>query len=412
MAGNRIFLIGILALAGLASASAVAQTAAEVRDVRFGVDGDRTRVVVELSESAEFRAFTLAEPSPRLVVDLPAASWTVAGLQTGEGRGHGLFGDFRYFQSGGERARIVFELDGPALVAAQFSLGPAAEGGNHRLVVDVERAEEDSFRAASGFPAHDGMESLIAARAEATFREPERERRIIVIDPGHGGRDPGAVTLNGSREADINLAAALELRRQLEATGRYEVILTRSTDIYVEHEDRVRIAAAARADLFISLHADSAPNPGARGASVYTLNDRGESRARQRALTSGDPLVAEARASAPEVNNILVSLALREKRNQSSVFASALLPHIATVGPVIDASRREANFYVLLDSQAPAVLLEMGYITNREDERNLNSAAYRERLMRAVVTAIGEYFDTRGNGLEGPVRHASLQPAP
>lgn len=393
-------LIGALAVAAPASADS------EVRDIRFGVDGARTRVVIETSEPADFRAFTLNNLSDRLVIDLPRSAWNVSGLETGEGAGHGLVEEFRFFNNSADSSRVVFELEHSAAVVSQFALDPAQPGGNYRLVVDLERSNRTA-PTASAAPVQQagGLDTLIAERVDAVYTPPPRERRVIVIDAGHGGHDPGAISAAGTREKDITLAAARELGRQLEATGRYEVHLTRNGDHYPEWEDRVGVMRDVRADLFLSIHADAASGPSARGAAVYTLNDRAENRARARARQDAN------HSRQTDVNNILVELELREKRNQSSEFAEILLDHLDNAGPLLTNPHREANFFVLLDSRVPAVLLEMGFLTNRQDEANLNSPSWRRRQMTSVVSAIDFYFADRGDQGEQPERHASLIPA-
>ncbi|WP_300542425.1 N-acetylmuramoyl-L-alanine amidase [Maricaulis sp.] len=380
-------LAGILTLGGAGWADQ------EVRDIRFGVDGERTRVVIETAEPADFRAFTLDGLSDRLVVDLPDMRWSVTGLAAGEGVGHGLVDAFRFFNNSAASSRVVFELEHPAVIVSQFALDPAHNGGNHRLVIDVERASDDAFQSASGFAlGHaSSLDSLIAERVEAVYVPPQRERRVVVVDPGHGGRDPGSIGTRGTHESDVALEAARELRRQLEATGRYEVLLTRDRDIYPSWEQRVGVMAEARADLFISLHADSSSSSSVHGAAVYTLNDRAESRARQRARQDAN------HTAQVDVNNILVELELREKRNQSSAFAEVLLEHLGNAGPLLANPHRQANLFVLLDPRVPAVLVEMGFLTNRTDENNLNSASARRRQMAAIVSGIDDYFANRGD---------------
>ena len=389
----------------IASASAFADQS--VNKVRFGVEGDRTRIVLELSEDADFRAFTLDGFSDRLVVDLPQSDWTVSGLGGGEGVGHGLVESFRFFNNSADSSRVVFELEHPAVITAQFALDPASQGGNHRLVIDVERADSATFASASGFQYAQGLDSLIAERAEAVYTPPARERRVIVLDAGHGGHDPGSSGQNGTHERTVTLSAARELRQQLMATGRYEVFLTRETDEYKTLQERVQVAADVRADLFLSIHADSVPtNRSARGAAVYTLNDRAESRARRLALDEAE------HSNQADVNNILVSLELREKRNQSSAFAEVMLEHLGRSGPLLSNPHRQENFYVLLDSRVPAVLLEMGFLSNRDDEASLNSPSARRRQMRAVTASIDAYFAGRGDVDEVQEIHTTLRPAP
>ena len=390
--------IGALAALFCAAASAHAREG-EVRQVRFGENGDTTRIVVETTELLEFEAFTLTDPAARLVLELPNAAWSVEGLDTGEGRGHGIVNTFRYFAASAETSRLVFALDGPVTIVEQFALEPN-EAGMHRLVVDIRRAEETDFAEASGFPTA-GLDALIAERVEAIYVPPPRERRVIVLDAGHGGRDPGSLGSGGAEEADVTLAAARELRRQLEATGRYVVFMTRDSDIYPSWEERVGVMAEQRADLFLSIHADSSPNASTRGAAVYTLNDRAENRARQRARQGAN------HTSRADVNNILVELELREKRNQSSAFADVMLQHLAQAGPLLQNPHREANLFVLLDARVPAVLLEMGFMTNATDLANMRSDSARARQMTSVLNAIDAYF-ARSDVPDAPVRQASL----
>lgn len=391
----RVFaILGALAASLVCSLPALADQ--EVRNVRFGPDQHRTRVVLEVAEAASFRAFTLDGLSNRLVVDMPTAAWSVAGLETGEGVGRGLVDSFRFFNNSSTSSRIVFELEHPVVIASQFALEPASGTQNHRIVVDLERASAENATYHSGYqPIASTMDGLIAARVEAVYTPPQRERRVIVIDAGHGGHDPGAIGIGGTHESTVTLAAARELRRQLEATGRYEVLMTRDRDIYPSWEQRVGVMAEARADLFLSLHADSSRNPDVRGAAVYTLNDRAEARARNRARGAAD------HSDQPDVNNILVELELREKRNQSSVFAQVMLDYLDDSGPLLTNPHREANFFVLLDPRVPAILLEMGFLSNRTDERNLNSDRFRRDQMASVVRGIDAYFSERGDGDEG-----------
>lgn len=385
----------IAAVAGVIFLGGAGLADQEVRDIRFGVEGERTRVVIETAEPADFRAFTLDGPTDRLVVDLPDMNWSVSGLESGEGVGHGLVDGFRFFNNSASSSRLVFELEHPAVIVSQFALDPAQSGGNHRLVIDVERSTDDNFQSASGFTrtSASSLDSLIAERVEAVYVPPERERRVIVVDAGHGGRDPGSIGRSGTHESDVTLEAARELRRQLEATGRYEVFLTRDRDVYPSWGERVAVMADVRADLFISLHADTSPNGGTRGAAVYTLNDTAENRARQRARQDAD------HTSQADVNNILVELELREKRNQSSAFAEVLLEHLSGAGPLLSNPHRQANLFVLLDPRVPAVLVEMGFLTNRTDEANLTSPAFRRRQMTSVVSGIDTYFANRGDEL-------------
>ena len=392
------FLISLLAsLTVMGTAGAF--DASEIRQVRFGGSDGETRVVVELSAESEFRAFTVSEPSMRLVVDMPRAAWSVEGLDTAEGLGYGLVDDFRFFDRSADASRLVFELDQPAVIVSQFDIPANADNPHHRLVIDLRQVESTEFEEVSGFPEPSDLSQLIAERGEATFAEPRRERRVIVIDAGHGGHDPGA-SGNSVIEEAVNLAAALELRRRLLATGRYDVVMTRDDDTYLTLEQRVQVARDANADLFISLHADAAGKPDVAGASVYTISASGERRIDKEANRNNWRIPLE--DGAPEhVSSILEDLVKRETKTRSSEFAEILLPELEKSGPVLRNTHREAGFYVLLAPDVPAVLLEMGFLTNASDARRLQSNAGIRKAMNSVKRGIDRFFDQQDILLAG-----------
>jgi N-acetylmuramoyl-L-alanine amidase len=249
---------------------------------------------------------------------------------------------------------------------------------HHRYVVDLE---------ATGTPA------TVVSRPVATAPAARRERPLIVIDAGHGGRDPGALG-NESRESELALAAALALKAEIERTGRYRVVLTRDRDVYVALPRRVDLARRSGADLFISLHLDSSPDPATRGASVYTLSEQGAGRA-IREFTGREDWTRELQLPGrdPTVDRILLDMTQRSTQNRSAQFARSLLGEIEGVGhPLLRRSHRDAGLAVLLAPDVPAVLLEMGFITNPEDARALSSDAGRRRIARAVVRGIDAFF--------------------
>ncbi len=216
--------------------------------------------------------------------------------------------------------------------------------------------------------------------------------KVIVVDAGHGGHDPGARSLVRN-EKDVTLAAALALKGRLEKLGRYKVVLTRDTDVFIALEDRVRIARKAGADLFISLHADSAgSDPTPHGASIYTLSDSGQQRVNYVLGPHEWFANAGGRRSDPGVRQILLDLTQRSTRNRSSQFASLLINHISNRVDLLPRSHRDAGYFVLLAPDVPAVLLEMGFITNPSDEMRLTDPAQRETLMGGVADAIDAYF--------------------
>jgi N-acetylmuramoyl-L-alanine amidase len=217
-------------------------------------------------------------------------------------------------------------------------------------------------------------------------------RRTIVVDAGHGGHDPGAVGATGVREKDVVLDAALQLRDALESRGRYMVALTRDADRFVELEDRVRFARAQNADLFISIHADSHTRTEASGASVYTLSERGATRAQSiMAAQNWDIDLGEAPRSGV-VGDILVDLAQRETTNRSAQFAETLIPRLGQASPLLTNTHRNAGFFVLLAPDVPAVLIETGFLSNPADERRLSDPRARQAMAEAMAGAVDAYF--------------------
>ncbi|HEY9217324.1 MAG TPA: N-acetylmuramoyl-L-alanine amidase, partial [Phenylobacterium sp.] len=210
---------------------------------------------------------------------------------------------------------------------------------------------------------------------------------------GHGGKDPGA---HGERaiEKDITLSAARALKARLERGGRYEVVLTRGTDVYVPLESRVKIARRADADLFISLHADAGSEADLRGASVYTLSDKASHRSAKFVNTEDWFVRANASGDAG-VRDILLDLTQRATKNRSAAFAEVLLDGIDDHTSLLRRSHREAGLAVLLAPDVPAVLLEMGFLTNVSDEAALRDSARRTRLMNAVGDSIDRYFESQ-----------------
>lgn len=215
--------------------------------------------------------------------------------------------------------------------------------------------------------------------------------KVVVIDAGHGGHDTGAQSLVRN-EKDITLAAALALRARLLKTGRYKVVMTRDSDVFIPLSERVQIARRAGADLFISLHADSAgSNPTPHGASVYTLSDHGQTRVNY-VLGPHEWFSKPGGRADPGVKQILLDLTQNTTRNRSSQFAGLLIRHIGDKVDLLPRTHRDAGYFVLLAPDVPAALLEMGFITNPGDEMRLTDPEQRGRLMDGVAEAIDEYF--------------------
>lgn len=223
------------------------------------------------------------------------------------------------------------------------------------------------------------------------------DKFLIALDAGHGGKDPGATGINGTEEKDITLKMAVELKALLEGTGRYNVLLVREDDTLVPLRKRIEIARQSGADLFISLHADHNDNKHQRGASVYTLSETASdteaaalaTRENKEDLITGVDLSHQSQM----VTSILIDLAQRETKNLSARFASYVTKQLSTTTRMVYSSHRFAGFAVLKSPDVPSILVELGYLSNELDEKELVSKKYRGRMAKAILRAIDQYVD-------------------
>lgn len=384
LAGWRgVTALACLTLAGLGVGGVARGSANQgLLSVRLGGDQIETRVVLDIDR--EVTGKLVADGGEgRVIVSMPRLD--LGGEMGGAGRG--LVRRWSVNNTAGA-TRLNLELARDAEVRRRFLLPPADGVKTYRYVIDLKA------RGAAPSPGDRAAPAVAAPRPAppVVTRAPRREGpRVVVIDAGHGGKDPGALGVS-TQEKDVTLAAAKALKARLERTGRYRVVLTRSDDTYIPLDSRVQIARGADADLFISLHADSGPTGTNRGASVYTLSEKGESRVSS-VLRKDDWLMP---ASLPggnrTVSDILLDLTQRSTRNRSAEFAQMLLEEIADETPLLRRSHRDANLAVLLAPDVPAVLLEMGFVNNPQDEDNLTSPARRKALMNAVGDAVDAWF--------------------
>ncbi|MEM1104023.1 MAG: N-acetylmuramoyl-L-alanine amidase [Pseudomonadota bacterium] len=377
-----------------------AETEIALTDVRIAQQGEGARVVLELTGPVEPRIFTLAGGRNRIVVDLQRIGFSLSGdaESRGAGPGAGAVAGYRYAHNSPVSSRIVLDLARPAAVERSFVIPSGAPGGAFRVVLDLSSVTQEAFDASQGFP----IETLAQDSAPADG-EAAREL-VVVIDPGHGGKDPGAVGPKGLLEKSVNLKTAQALRDRLSRDGRYRVVMTRAEDEFLTLDERSTLARKAGADLFISIHADANENTDLRGASVYTLSDKASSELAN--SLSGDAELeifdVDIDDQPPEVGGILLDLAQRETQNQSAEFAEALIPHISKRIKVLNNTHRRAGYRVLLSPDVPAVLVEIAFMSNAADAANLASAQWRGQVATAIADAIDEYFDRR------EVRQASL----
>ncbi|MPZ56791.1 MAG: AMIN domain-containing protein [Rhizobiales bacterium] len=365
-------------------------------DVRLGGDGHQTRFVVDLSRRVGVNAFTLADPY-RVVIDLPQIAFQLP-RKTGE-RSRGLIKAFRYglVMPGG--SRIVLDLTGPVRIEKAFSLD-AAEGQPARLVLDLVGTDRESFMRALALDSRMARTDSIR-KAERVVPAEGDQRPLIVIDPGHGGIDEGTHAANGVTEKAIVLEFGKRLREHLEKAGKYRILMTRTDDSYVALGERVRFARVNKAALFISIHADAlARNEGvAKGASIYTLSDTASDAeaARLAEVENRADVIAgvDLTAEPNDVADILIDLAQRETRAFSGQFARTLSGEMKTVARMHKNPLKSAGFRVLKAPDVPSVLLELGYVSNRDDLKLITSESWQSRTSEAVVQAVKTYFLTR-----------------
>jgi len=364
--------LGVLVAAACAvtvAAGVGTSAQSDILGVRLGGDQDETRIVVDLKTPVS-GALDSAVSSGR--IDLVLKGSEAAAPMQGAGRG--LVRDWSIARDSGG-ARLTLDLAGQAQVRRRFLLPPADGVANYRYVVDI----------ASQAPA------AATLPAAAPLSAPLHARKVIVLDPGHGGKDPGAQG-RGYDEKNLTLAAALALKDRLERTGRYQVVMTRTSDVFISLEDRVQIARSAGADLFLSLHADSGPDRATHGATVYTLSEKGEMRVGYVLSRHEWFLMPATNDNDRAVGQILLDLTQRSTRNRSAIFAQDLIERVGDAAPLVPRSQRDANYFVLLAPDVPAALLEMGFITNAADASRLNNAAERAALADRIAQAIDAYF--------------------
>jgi N-acetylmuramoyl-L-alanine amidase len=403
-------------LLALALGTARAGPMPEASGLRFGENGKLTRIVIDFDRKVKFAASVLTEPD-RLAIDFETVDW-----QLGQGAGQpprGLALGYAV-DTGPAGARMTVRLARPARIASDILLPPSRDSSFHRLVIDVvadppsadidtpmadvPRAAEAAVPARSSVPVPATRPVTLAAlpsvgaavNGHARKETARRDKPVIVLDPGHGGIDPGAMSADGLKEKDLVLEMARELRTLIEQSGRYRVELTRDGDEFIRLRDRIGKARQLGGQVFISLHADSLRMTELRGASIYTLSEQAsdEEAAKFAALENKADVLSGADLSQHDavVATILIDLAQRDTNNKSIAFADILAEELAGVTSLVKRHRRFAGFAVLKAPDVPSVLLELGYLSNPDDARNLAQPDYRAKLGLAIVRALDQYF--------------------
>ena len=380
-------------------------------DARLAGDGKQTRFILDLDQKISFHAFPLADPY-RVVVDIPQVSFQ---LPPGVGNtGRGLIKAFRYGMVMPGGSRIVFDLTAPAKIT-NVSLLDAANGQPSRLVLELEEVDRTTFvQSLSPENRPELKPSIADARAaplpmsamptklEAPAASPSTAdaRPVIVIDAGHGGPDNGT-QWDGASEKTLVLAFALALRDRVEKSGKYRVVMTRTDDTFIPLDDRVKIARSQSAALFVSIHADALPRRegDAQGATIYTLSDRASDAEAERlaeAENKADAIGGVNLTEEPtEVADILIDLAQRETRTFSNRFARLLMTDMKTTTRMHKNPLKSAGFRVLKAPDVPSVLVELGYVSNKDDLGHLVSENWRSRTVGSVAHAIDAFFAKR-----------------
>ncbi|SNB67256.1 N-acetylmuramoyl-L-alanine amidase [Arboricoccus pini] len=386
-----------------AGPSARALTANGFRLGNHGASG--VRIVIEVDRPTTFKVDAVNGP-PRLIVDLPVTDFQLPQWIPNAPK---LAKGFRFGRFDTSRSRLVVDMTRPFRVVQSFMLPPTDGGHVFRIVIDVEDVRDMPATGSPGGPPvaaltpPDRHDDAPAVQGEAKTPLPHtpvqpkpRKKPLVVIDPGHGGVDPGTAGVNGVDEKILTLKMGLELRRTLLATGRYRVAMTRDKDVYVPLRDRLKIARQKGGDLFISLHADSIANPATRGLSVYTLSDKSSDAeaAKLAANENQADILAGADLSYqdPIVAGILLELSQRGTMNASIDFADRLVQELGKVTNLLRRTRRFAGFVVLKSPEIPSVLIELGYLSNRDDARHLTETNHRARLCNAILKGVDHHF--------------------
>ena len=375
-----------LLLAGSALLLPLGVSATQIRDARLWRSADKLRLVLDLSGPVLYKTFTLTAPE-RLIIDLSGAQ---------------LRGDFsqlelantpiRAIRSGhvGQGAtRIVLDLSEP-LQLNSFLL-PPQDGQGHRLVLDL------SHRAAP--PAPMAAAPVIASVAPKGQAHAKRDI-MVVVDPGHGGKDPGAVGARGEREKDVVLSIAQLLAKRLKREKGFDVKLVRNDDFFVPLRKRVEIARKHRADMFISVHADAAPRLTASGASVFALSEGGATSATARFMAQrendadllGATRLLNLKDKDPMLAGVILDMSMNATIASSLQLGGSVLDSLSGITSLHQKRVEQAGFAVLKSPDVPSILVETGFISNVRDSQRLVTARHQQAIADGLFTGLQRYF--------------------
>lgn len=361
-----------------------------------------TRFVVGLDRKSEYQVFSLSNPN-RVVVELSDVSLKLPDLREGAS---GLVKSFRGGLAAQGKTRIVIDVTQPVIVESA-KIDKAANGFRLSLdIVSVDSALRQGRKALKSTPSGLGASGVQPPLPKRAANPRERAARtykpVIVLDPGHGGDDSGA-TRHGAVEKNVVLAFSHVLRERLEKTGRYRVLMTRDKDIFIPLDERVAFAERNSANIFMAIHADYAQSR-ARGATIFSLRDNVAKSLKRSALNRApEKVLSKTELSAVNgldtdtngVTNILADLAERDverTKDRTDLFAKTVIGRMSESTTMRSEPDQQAAFRVLKTAQFPSVLIELAYVTNKQDAENLQSDAWREKVAESIVQAIDNYF--------------------
>ena len=366
----------------------------EILGIRFGLQKNISRCVIDLKKKVPFST-SVSDDGKIITIKLPNTVWN--DQKNNNVSKYSLVKKYRF-----EEGSLILEMKRPSIVKKSFILGADIKSGkkNHRLIIDLKegRAKSNS-KTTIKKDVKNNIKKNIKKKEPVVTRKPSRpiKKRLIVIDAGHGGIDPGAIGRTGVKEKKITLQMARALRKELEQSGRYNVILTRNKDIYLKLKARRNIAHKKEADLFISLHADIIKNRRLRGASVYTLSEKSSddvSAALARSENKVDLITGvDLSDESEEVTNILIDLAQRETMNLSAEFASEVIRSFKKSNiKLLRNTHRFAGFAVLKSVDVPSVLIELGFLSNLRDSKLLVKPSHQRKTAVSLRKSIDAYF--------------------
>ncbi len=401
--GEPLLNIIVAVAAALCLLLARPAASAEALETHMTITGRSTIFELTMSEGVTAQVFTLANPY-RVVVDLPDVTFR---LDPSAGqKGAGLISEFRYGLFARHKSRIVIDTKGPVKIHSA-NMTRLKGTSAVKLAIALMPMDVAAFGGGTGagmVAAADEPLSDAGSPARSGGPQNPQGKPVVVIDPGHGGIDPGAIGANSVNEKTIVLAVAMQLKDDLEKTGLYEVKLTRSEDVFVSLDNRLKYSRDNDASLFISLHADSIEEKAAasiRGATIYTLSSTAtdkEARIMAEKENASDLLAGIEnldRGNDDQVKNILIDLMKRETSNFSADFSQVLAKRLGKSIAMSRVPRRSAAFKVLKQTDSPSVLVELGYISNRTDEEQMLTPEWQSKVASAITGAVQIYFNKR-----------------